>query len=190
MGGGLTQGHQSPGRKGEERFRFPSSHSGSASSPPVCATQGWGQILPPLLTGTCSSAQLCREMRVPSRAPHRRVQERERPRAVKTMEHFSMSSLGHMCRGPPGSCQEPEETKAKVRNFPRASSLAACAVPSGELPGDGRPSGGVAAQKRKFMGRKGGQPGMAFSSGGRAGKSHPSRQAGAGQAPRRRPPGL
>lgn len=42
---GLTQGHQSPGRKGEESFRFPSSSWGSAY-PPVCATQGWGQTLP------------------------------------------------------------------------------------------------------------------------------------------------
>lgn len=78
------------------------------------------------------------------------------------MGHFSTSSLGHMCLGPTRSCQELEETKAKVRNFPR---LPACAMPSPELPRKGRANSSVAAQKRKFLGRKGGQQGFRCSSG-------------------------
>ena len=43
------------------------------------------------------------------------------------MGHFS--ELGRGLSGPVRNCQEPEETKAKVRNVPRASGPAACTVP-------------------------------------------------------------
>lgn len=55
-----------------------------------------------------------------------------------------------------------EETKAKVRNFPRTFRLPACAMPSRELPRKGKANSSVAAQKRKFLGRKGGQHGFQF----------------------------
>lgn len=79
-----------------------------------------------------------------------------------------LSELGWGRRGPARSCQELEETKAKVRNVPRASGPAACTVPRGrgcqgkgsvgrENSGCRSQEFGWAGQERKFLGRKGGQ---------------------------------
>lgn len=74
--------------------------------------------------------------------------------AVRTMGCFS--ELGWGLSGPARNCQELEETKAKVRNVPRASGPAACTVPRGwGCQGRGAWVGRIAVARAQGLGRTG-----------------------------------
>lgn len=68
----------------------------------------------------------------------RRVQRGHRPETKRQGEQWAPQRAGlGVLRGPARSCQELEETKAKVRNVPRAFGPAACAVPGEGCQGRG-----------------------------------------------------
>lgn len=89
------------------------------------------------------------------RASQGRLQSGSRP---ETEGHGNNGALVHVgpkacVPKPAGGCQEPEETKAKVRNVPRASGPAACTMPREGLPREGEHSRGIVASRVQGLGR-------------------------------------
>lgn len=74
-----------------------------------------------------------------TRASQGRLQSGSRPETEGRGNNGALVHVGPEARvpKPAGNCQEPEETKAKVRNVPRASAPAACTVPRKALPREG-----------------------------------------------------